>query len=231
MMAHVFATAWHRLAPLRPPLALGLGIGIVSSAAPSCVYEADDACGPHQVLDTVYLRCVCAEGFAFTPEGCVACAENELPGAQGCSCVEGFARPRPESPCEPVPAGIGEPCGDASPCTDPTHAYCAQSLDGSGYCTKTGCSGSDDCEAGYACDSSVAPSFCRRPPVGQGQPCTSSEDCAGTEATYCDSFNSRSCLVEGCSLSANDCFAGWVCCDLSRFNVPQPICLQGACPP
>ena len=50
------------------------------------------------------------------------------------------------------------------------------------------------------------------------------------EATYCDTFKSHSCLVQGCSLTPNNCFSGWECCDLSAFGVPQPICVaQGAC--
>jgi hypothetical protein len=62
------------------------------------------------------------------------------------------------------------------------------------------------------------------------KPCTSEADCAGTEATYCDIFVSRSCLVQGCSLDPDNCFEGWECCDLSAFGIPMPLCLPlGAC--
>jgi hypothetical protein len=39
------------------------------------------------------------------------------------------------------------------------------------------------------------------------------------------------CLVQGCSLTSNDCFEGRTCCDLSKVGMPEPLCLpQGACP-
>jgi hypothetical protein len=72
---------------------------------------------------------------------------------------------------------------------------------------------------------------CRRPPVGLNKSCTSNDDCAGTEATYCDTFVAHACIVQGCSVTPNNCFSGYQCCDLTTFGVPQPICVPtGACP-
>jgi hypothetical protein len=39
----------------------------------------------------------------------------------------------------------------------------------------------------------------------------------------------KACAVEGCSLTSNDCFPGYVCCDLAKFGVPTTLCTVGAC--
>jgi hypothetical protein len=62
--------------------------------------------------------------------------------------------------------------------------------------------------------------------------CETPDDCAGTEATFCDSFMTHSCQVQGCQVDPNDCFAGFECCDLSAFGLPEPLCIPtGACMP
>lgn len=197
----------------------------------ACVYDSDERCGPNQSYDAMYLRCVCSPGSALTEQGCIPCGANEVPGSQGCDCAEGFVRPSPDAACEAAPAGLGAVCDpNAAPCVDPTYDHCEPVASG-GYCTNTDCTGSGDCQSGYACDTSVTPSVCRRPPLGQGQPCESATDCEGTEATYCDTFANDMCLVEGCTVETNDCFAGFQCCDLSMFNVALPICVpEGTCP-
>jgi hypothetical protein len=175
-------------------------LGAMPSA---CVYDASDRCGPNQVMYED-LRCVCDA--------------NSTPTATG--------------ECEPAIKGQGAPCDATNPtsCSDPEFNYCQAGANGSGYCTKTGCASTDDCSNGYACDLAVTPSVCRRPPVGLSMSCTSDADCAGTEATYCDTFQTHSCLVQGCSVAPDNCFTGWDCCDLSAFGVPQPICIpEGAC--
>jgi hypothetical protein len=172
-------------------------------ALPSaCVYDSSDRCGPHQVMYED-LRCVCDA--------------TSVPNAAGTG-------------CEPAPVGQGAPCDATKLCTDAEFNHCEAGADGSGYCTKTGCASSDDCTNGYACDLAVTPSVCRRPPAGLGMSCTSNADCAGTQATYCDTFQTHSCLVQGCSLAPDNCFTGYECCDLSAFMIPQPLCIpQGAC--
>ncbi len=126
--------------------------------------------------------------------------------------------------------GLGADCSVDEPCQDSSYPHC-QLVDGtSGYCTISDCTSTADCEGGYVCDLSASPSYCKRPPLGAGMPCTSNDDCAGTDATYCDIFVSMTCLVENCSLDPNDCFEGSECCDLSAFGIPQPLCLPtGAC--
>jgi hypothetical protein len=67
-------------------------------------------------------------------------------------------------------------------------------------------------------------------PSAIGKPCTSHADCAGTDATYCDTFKTMGCLVEGCNLANDDCPAAFECCDLSLFGIANPLCLhEGDC--
>ena len=128
-------------------------------------------------------------------------------------------------------AGLCAACSAEMPCTDAVYHHCEASGGGSGYCTSTGCTTSADCSGGYACNTGVSPSICRRPPLGANQSCATSADCAGTEATFCDAVITQSCRVEGCSLAPDNCFEGTECCDLSGFGVPLPICVaQGGCP-
>jgi hypothetical protein len=196
----------------------------------ACFYDADERCSPgqHLVGDT---QCQCDEGTAFTPQGCVPCAENEIAGPAGCMCGPGFVRPTADSTCQLAPPALGGECDVAStPCSDPRYAYCQIVSGTSGYCTNSGCSSSSDCDGGYQCETATSPTFCQRPPLGVGTSCESAEDCAGTEATFCDLFMTRTCLVQGCSVADQDCFGELQCCDLSQFGVPEPLCLPpGAC--
>jgi len=176
-------------------------LGAMPSA---CMYDSSDRCGPHQVMYED-LRCVCAPGYAL-------------------------ASPTATT-CDAIPTGIGAPCDTATAsCTDPVYNHCEPGANGMGYCTNANCASSDDCTDGYACDLAVTPSVCRKPPTGLGKSCTSEADCAGTEATYCDTFVTHTCLVQGCSLAPDNCFVGTECCDLSSFGIAQPLCVAaGAC--
>jgi hypothetical protein len=206
-------------------------IAALACAIGACVYDADDRCSINQVLvdDT---RCECVEGTALTPNGCVRCRENEVVGPDGCDCAAGFSRPTPGAACQAsAPAALGAECiVPGAPCGDPRYDHCHVTEGGDGYCTIAGCTSSADCDGGYECDVGAAPAFCRRPPVGLGHACQSPADCAEGEANFCDLVVSNSCLEQGCSLEAQDCFGGQQCCDLSMFGVPVPVCLPpGAC--
>jgi len=216
----------NKAAPPRSRYRYALGLFALLGALPSaCVYDASDRCGPHQVMYQD-LRCVCDAHSAPTATGCVPCGADEVPGATGCVCKPGYSKQDAAAACEPTPMGLGTACDASTPCTDPEFMHC-EGADGHAYCTNTGCASSADCTGGYACDVSVTPSVCRRPPLGLSMSCSSQADCAGTEATFCDTFMSHTCLVQGCSLAPDDCFAGWQCCD---FGLPQPLCVpQGAC--
>jgi hypothetical protein len=117
-----------------------------------------------------------------------------------------------------------------APCAEGSFDHCQVVSGTSGYCTSAECSEAEPCAGGYACETRSGAPFCRRPPIGLGTHCESADDCAGTEATWCDTFSSQQCVVQGCSLVDQDCFGEQVCCDLSGFGVPAPLCLpRGDC--
>ncbi|MFZ5891033.1 MAG: hypothetical protein ACOY0T_08280 [Myxococcota bacterium] len=198
---------------------------LVGLAMGACTFDADDRCGPHQKFDSDNDRCVCEPSAAYTPAGCVPCGANEMPGNGACVCVAGFTRSLESGSCEPAPAALGAECSSNQECADATYSHCQLGSSQSGYCTNTGCASSADCQNGYACDTSASPSYCKRPPVGLGKSCASPDDCAGGEATFCDTFQSHSCLVANCTLMPDNCFEGWACTDLSAFGMPIPLCL------
>jgi hypothetical protein len=196
---------------------------VATVAVSACTFDPDDRCDPHQIISSGI--CVCAEGYASTADGCVACGEHEIPGSGGCVCEEGFARSTESSACEPVPVAQGAACDDAAPCADTVFDYCHRDTGESGYCTQLGCATSSDCAGGYACDTSADPSVCLRPPLGLGKTCSSAADCADGEATFCESFQTRTCQVQGCSVTGDDCFVGYTCADLSSYGLPITLCV------
>lgn len=197
----------------------------VSALLMACTFDADDRCGRHQSLSRDHERCVCDEGFAFTPSGCVACGAHEVAGDSGCVCESGYVRPAEGASCEPVPLTLGEACDANAPCSDADYDFCEPTSDGQGYCTSRGCTTSSDCSGGYACDTGVTPSVCRRPPLGLGKACSSEADCASGEATFCDTFQSHQCLVQGCTLTPDNCFVGWECEDLTSLGLAITLCV------
>ena len=195
----------------------------------SCLYDADDPCGPNQSLDDALGVCLCEDGYAFSEEGCVACGKNEVSGPAGCGGKSGYQRDsegacrKAETPPPPSPppscegdAGCeaeGEECESDGGCTGPDPSDTCQS--------------DDDCEDGQSCK--TATGVCMSPPEGAGMACEGDEDCASTDATYCDPYF-KVCVVQGCSIEPDDCFVGFECCDLSEFGVAQPLCvMEGFC--
>jgi hypothetical protein len=216
-------TGKNRLGPWFGMASLGLVLQLVSG----CLYDGDAPCGPGQLAYGDNARCVCPARSAYTPTGCVACGEHEVPTpSSGCTCEPSFIRNETTHACEPMPVGLGAACDPAAPICNAPYDHC-EPAGASGYCTKTGCKSSDDCENNYGCS---AAGVCQRPPTGLSKACTSDADCAGTEATYCDTFVTHSCLVQGCTLAPDNCFAGFECCDLSSYGIAQPLCIAaGAC--
>jgi hypothetical protein len=206
-------------------LAIVMG-GVLGASQAGCVYDADEPCGEDLVVYGDNARCVCPEGTAYTPTGCVACGEHEVPTEAGCSCEEGYSRPTADAACEETPSGLGADCDPAAPACEAPYDHCEPTSDG-GYCTTEDCTTNADCEGGYACNED---SVCQRPPLGLGAACTGHADCAGTEATYCDTFVTNTCQVQGCQLDPNDCFSGFDCCDLSGFGLPALCVATGMCP-
>ncbi|MEM6930600.1 MAG: hypothetical protein AAF602_26925 [Myxococcota bacterium] len=163
------------------------------------LHDPDDRCSPGQRFEDG--ACVCLPGY--DPEPGAGCIEV-LPPSEG----RGVA-------CDPADSG----CTGAYPFCQPVDGF-------DGYCTTTGCTVNGDCEGSYACNTTAQPSFCERPPLGHGEPCETSDDCAEfEEATYCESQFGNVCLVGGCALGGDDCFSGFACCDLSSVGIPELVCV------
>jgi hypothetical protein len=205
---------------------------VFAVAAVACIYDADDRCGPNMQLSAVD-SCACVEGYVLDGAVCVACPDGELESRGSCVCPPGFNKPTAGAPCEKTAAvaTLGSACSLAEPCKSDEYPFCAEASNAESYCTSNGCRATSECSEGYACVQAASASFCRRSPSGMGKPCESAADCAGTEATYCETLISHSCLVQDCSLEADDCFEGWECCDVSAYGMPKPICVPaGECP-
>ena len=212
-------------------------VGLVAAALglDGCLYDPDEPCSAHQKRSDSG-NCVCVAGAipAGPIEGCRPCGDHEVAAGTTCTCAEGYARPDPGSPCAPVPAGLGAACQVGGPgCADATYDTChaIDEGEGAGYCTSAGCEGSEECPDGHACADDGDGTYCKRPPTGQGAPCVSADDCAGFEASYCETIQLRVCLVEGCAVSPDSCHVGWTCCDLSALGLDQTLCVpDGQCP-
>jgi len=186
----------------------------------SCLYDSGDRCDPGQTYNADAGLCVCAgDTIAGTKpdgsQGCVPCPEGQV--ASNDACVSGGTQ--------------GQACESDENCTDATFNTCHKLDDGAGYCTNVDCA-ANECTGGYACDTVAVPSYCARPPDGAGKSCTTDADCAGTEATWCDIYESHVCYVQGCELGANDC-PGKECCDLGVASgglLKKTICVDnGSC--
>jgi len=172
--------------------------------------------------------CVCVVGYVLDDElQCRRCGEHQQSVGDRCLCEMGYAFDAQRN-CVPQAPTMVQGCARDEDC--PASApVCHDAGRGDPYCTVTGCTSMADCPGGYGCDTNEMPSLCVRPPSGQAQPCTSSADCAGNEASYCEVVRNKVCLVSGCK-EDSDCFPGWECCDLSSYMldslcVPEDTCI------
>ena len=193
--------------------------------AGGCVYDPDHRCGPAMTFVEAASACVCDSNAIAVPGGCQPCAADEIAVGGKCACPPGQTK-NANNICTAV-AGLGDPCDTgSSPCTDATYSYCAVRGGGTaGTCTKS-CTSNNDCDAVYTCATWDAHPYCRTF-EGAGAPCASSNSCTG-DAMYCDTYATHTCVVVGCSLSANDCPRGTMCCDLSAFGMGTAC--AAACP-
>jgi hypothetical protein len=206
---------------LKRLFALGWLSALLGVLAPACVYDGSERCGPNEQIISAD-RCACIDGYVPGPKGCVACGDNERPSGDACVCVTGYARPAEGEACEPIPAGLGGPCGDEGLTCEDEFPLCHAVDASSSYCTNV-CETDDDCTGGYKCHQDGG--YCRRPPVGYGESCKTDDDCSGGEATYCEKIQQHLCLVP-CSAGHTDgCFEGEVCCD---FVVFSPVCVPSS---
>lgn len=198
-MTHDTRAALSKTTPSRIALALGL-LSLAAPLVPACLYDSSDVCGPRQHEGTTG-ACVCDAGYAADASGI---------------CRKQVADP----------AALGAACDADTPCDDPKYSQCHAASDTSGYCTNVDCDSDDDCDGDYTCDDAAEPSYCRRPPTGQGEPCASDDDCKDFEADYCLVNPVMSaCLVAGCTADA-DCTPGWTCEDYSgALPGTPPVCV------
>jgi hypothetical protein len=215
------------LTPREPRTALFLCallalLGLVGGA---CVYDAGQRCGPAMTYSETARLCLCDSNAIAVPGGCRPCADDEVASGGTCTCPPG-QRKDADNVCAVV-KGLGDACDTVTaPCNDTVYSYCAVKGGGtSGTCTKA-CANNNDCDAAYTCATWDATPHCRTF-TGVGDACGSSSECTG-DARYCDTFMTHSCLVSGCSLTANDCPRDTMCCDFSRFRLGT-LC-AGACP-
>lgn len=215
-------------------------VGLAFVGLSGCLYDADARCGPGQVLDSAE-ACVCAPGnvpvyraiTVLAPTNptakrpftaCAPCDANQVVSGDACVCAVGFVR----GPTGCVPSNLGATCTADADCATGDQTHCRLP---DGYCTKLSCAGLADCnkDADYACATTATPTYCRRPPVGQGRPCTTMgpDPVCSSEAPVC---TQNACASAGCHSDA-DCSPSRKCCDFSKFGqAGLTLCLGGPCP-
>ena len=195
-----------------------------------CLVDSENRCGTHQVLQNDL--CICERGYGLFGNTCQACGANEVGSNDGCQCAAGFGRSNPTQPCAAA-AALGQTCAADADCTDAAFPFCASSSD-TRYCTLPDCTASTDCINNYSCNTRGPRTFCERPPTGVGQSCRTSADCAGLEASYCESTLSHACLKDACKSDPSICPGDWVCCDIALIGeslcLPPTQVLSGQCP-
>lgn len=212
-----------------------LAIGALATA--SCIVDGS-RCDAHQVeLHGNFAICVCEPDAVFNASGagCTPCGENETALNGACTCKEGFARPAADAGC--VASTVGAACSAATPCSSTEYPFCVTTTAGDGYCSREGCASNADCPTDYTCEAGASARYCKRPLTGLGAACTSSADCAGFEASYCEAFQTHTCILQGCANGAASCPNEWACCDFSSLlGAPFSICASpstltgGSCP-
>jgi len=189
----------------------------------ACIYDPNDRCGPAMTYVSASNSCVCDGNAIAVPGGCQVCAADEVAQGTKCGCAAGKTKDA-NNVCVAV-AGLGDPCDTSAACHDHTYSYCAHRTGGSaGSCTKT-CTTNNDCDPAYTCATWEAQPYCRTFD-GVGAACTTSADCMG-DANFCDTFQTHQCGISGCSLTANQCPRGTMCCDFSAYGLGT-LC-AGAC--
>lgn len=203
----------------KPSSALLLWLLVAGSAASACLLE-DERCGPYQVeqhIDNVAL-CVCAPDAIPRDDGhaCEPCGDHETPTGGECLCEEGFVRTTTDGPCEQ--SSIGAECTASEECSE-AFPYCfigsAMSTGGAGYCTTVGCEDNAGCPGSWTCEADGSERICKSLPSGLGDHCTTDDDCAGQQASFCERFQTNTCMLQDCATGTTRCPNEWSCCDYS----------------
>lgn len=227
---------------MRSEIEMRLLGAVLTVLGSGCLYDGAQRCGPGEVLNATALEvCVCAPGTVpvyrditvLVPasptelqpfSSCVPCGANEAISGDKCVCAAGFAR----GPAGCMPSNLGAACAADADCAAGDQAYCRLP---EGYCTQSGCATNADCnaDADYACATTATPTYCRRPPLGQGNACTMSgpDPACAQEASLCIL---NACATAGCQTDS-DCSPSRRCCDFTDVGQPGlTACLAGACP-
>jgi hypothetical protein len=202
--------------------ALFLTAALIGSITGACLYDPDQRCGPLMSFSEAAQVCVCDGNAIAVAGGCQRCADDEVASGGKCACPDGSTK-NADNLCVMV-TGLGDACDTVTaPCNDATYSRCAVRDSGTaGTCTKS-CASNNDCDAAYTCATWEADPYCRTF-EGFGDSCAGPADCTG-DAKYCDSFVSHRCLVNDCSLTANDCPRGTMCCDFSGYGIGN-LCVE-----
>jgi hypothetical protein len=189
----------------------------------ACVYDADERCGAAMTFDATLDICVCDTDAVADGLGCKRCAADEVALAGACSCATGSSK-NADNICVEV-AGLGDACASSAECTTPEYPVCAPATGGSSANTCTNaCTSDDDCGTTYTCALWEAAPYCRTF-SGFGATCSDQADCAGKDAAFCESFQTHTCVVAGCTIGTDDCPRGLQCCDFSGFGLPN-LCAE-----
>lgn len=207
----------------------GLLGAFVTALQGGCAIDDAEKCGPAMVYTDAHV-CVCVENAIEVPGGCEPCPDGDVVDEtnQVCACPTGQLRDG-DGVCEEV-AGLGDACNGVDlTCQDAVYGFCAVGDDATtGYCTRT-CVDDSDCELDYTCAVWEAEPYCRTF-TGVGQACESSDDCAGNDAAFCETFQSHSCQIQGCTVGVDECPRGNSCCDLSGFGLGTLCTPPDSCP-
>ena len=224
--------------------ALAASVAVVASVGmgmtAGCLYKEGERCGPGAVLDTAE-DCVCAPGHVpvyrnitvLSPasptqvkpfSSCMPCGEHQLVSGDKCVCEAGFV----QGTAGCMPSNLGATCTADASCAAGDQKFCSLPA---GYCTKSGCATNADCntDADYACATTATPTFCKRPPLGQGAACTAAQ---GDPACTAEA---PLCVLGGCVAppgcqTNSDCSPSRKCCDLTNLGQPGLTLCLGACP-
>jgi hypothetical protein len=128
---------------------------------------------------------------------------------------------------------VGHGCKRCNKGTTAKNGMCAKPVAAVDASPSAGAGGGDE-DAGAT--HAGTPMTSAAMPTGLGEPCMSSADCASFDATFCDSFQSHSCLIEKCATGENACPEDTTCCDFSALLAGLSICTAddqlsgGECP-
>lgn len=195
---------------------------------------------------------VCGDNFVEAEDGSCVCPEGQVVKAGKCAKADKPSKPAPskdddttsgQDPDEaddteneddgpPAPASDAAAAKDGGATSDPT------GNDASPTPTEPTedmpkCTSSTECAEGELCDVHET-GQCQPAPGGLGSDCSSADDCAGTEATYCELFSTRTCQIEGCKELDGVCPGDMVCCEYAVLSnslcVTADSLMDGQCP-